>query len=186
MFQTNAEFLSLLGQFVAAGVVIAVLCDIVRFLRIAAGAGKAAVFVTDVIMTVISAVIVFFVTIETGAGKPRLYYFLAAALGMAVYFFTIGIVTKFIAGLFGKLFSRIKKSVKGIIYNPLVTYISFIRQKMLNVFEQMRQKTSKYAENLHFGLKKHTTMLYNNKIGKLCTNGGEERNVVKAKVRKKA
>ena len=99
---------------------------------------------------------------------------------------TIGFITRFIAVLVAKAFSYLRKRLYSYIYNPIVARIGFIRQKLLNIFEQMHQKTLKYKENLHFGLKKHTAMMYNNKIGKLCTNGGEERNVIKAKVRKKA
>ena len=46
-----------------------------------------------------------------------------------------------------------------------------------------------YKEKSDFGLKKGLSLLYNknnNKMSKLCQNGGEERNVIKAKIRKKA
>lgn len=186
MFYSNAEFLSILGQFLAAGVVIAVFWDIFRCIGIVIGAGKILTFVIEFILTILTAIVIMLLSLEIGNGKLRLYYFLSAMLGMAVYFMTIGFITRFIAVLAGKLFSFLRKKLYSLVYNPIVTRISFIRQKMLNVFAQMHQKTLKHKENLHFGLKKHAAMMYNNKIGKLCANGGEERNVIKAKVRKKA
>ena len=186
MFQTNEEFLTLLGEFAVTGVFIAVFCDAIRFLRTIAGGGKITVFITDLLMTVFSALFLLFASIETSSGSIRLYYILAAMLGMAVYFATIGVITGFISRFLAGIFAGFRRTLVKLIYNPIVKLFSFIKQKMLNVLVQLQQKTSKYKENLHFGLKKRTPLLYNNKIGKLCTNGGEERNVIKAKVRKKA
>ena len=173
MFQTNDEFLTLLGQFLITGFFIAIFCDIVRFLRIAFDAGKTAVFITDFLMTIFSALFLLFASIETSAGSMRLYYLLAALLGMAVYFVTVGVITGFIAKIVCKLLLIIRKALFKTVCKPFVQLLVSIKQKLTDFFEHLQQKTSKYKENLHFGLKKHTPMLYNNKIGKLCTNGGE-------------
>ncbi len=186
MFQTNEEFLELMGEFASVGLFIAVFCDAVRFLRTVTGAGKVAVFITDFLMTVISSLFILFASIETSSGSIRIYYLLAVLFSMAVYFTTVGVITGFIARLLAKLLLRVRRVAVRFMYNPVVRIFILIKQKMFNVLVQLQQKTSKYKENLHFGLKKRTPMLYNNKIGKLCTNGGEERNVIKAKVRKKA
>ncbi len=186
MFQTSSEFLAVMGKFAAAGVLLAVFCDGVRFIRIVLNGRKAAVFVTDFFLTVVSMLVIMIMSVEYGAGILRGYYIISTLFGMVLYFFTIGFITKAVAVFIGKLVFHLKRYLYNIIYNPFVTFFSSIQQKMLNVFEQLRQKTSKCIENLHFGLKKQAPMMYNNKIGKLCANGGEERNVIKAKVRKKA
>ncbi|MBQ8613205.1 MAG: hypothetical protein IJ416_03225 [Ruminiclostridium sp.] len=186
MFLTDTEFLWLLGEFLVTGVITAVFLDIIRILRIIAGAGKTAVFISDMLMTIIFAVVVMFTAIENGYGKLRIYYFAAAALGLLLYFFTIGMITRFIASFAGKFLRRAVKYVSGLICKPVFALFGSIKQKNVYFFVQLRQKISKRAENLQFGLKKHPPMMYNNKIGKLYLKGGEERNVIKAKVRKKA
>ncbi len=186
MFQTNSEFLSVLWNFVRTGIIFALFCDAVRFVRIALDGGRTAVFFTDLVLAIISAPVMMFASVEYGFGIMRFYYILAMIFGMLGYFFTIGFITRFIAIGIGKVVGYIKKRLKNLIYNPVVMLFGFIKQRMLNIFEQIRQKTAKNKENLQLSLKKHTAMLYNNKIGKLCVNGGEKKNVVKAKVRKKA
>lgn len=186
MFLTDSEFLYILGRFAMVGAVLAVLWDAVRFIRIAAGGGRIALFASELILTVISVVVVFFCAVEWGGGKLRLYYCIAAVFGMAVYFLTIGMITRFLAVITGKLLSGLKKCIGKYIFKPIIALFSSILQKTVGVFEQLQQKMLNYVKKSRFGLKKHPPILYNNKIGKLCANGGEERNVIKAKVRKKA
>lgn len=186
MFLTNAEFLALLGQFAEAGFIIAVFWDIVRFIRIVMNGGKISVFISDFFLTVITLLVIMFLSIEWGGGRIRLLFFVSSVFGMVIYFYTIGVITKAIAGIINKLFLRLRKCIGRYIYKPVERFFELIKQKSLNIFAQIRQKMLKYVKKSDLGLKKHTSMLYNNKIGKLCANGGEERNVIKAKIRKKA
>ncbi len=186
MFQTSSEILSVMWSFVATGFFYGIFCDAVRFIRIALGGGKTALFVADLILSVLSAPILILASIEYGEGIMRMYYILSFSAGLWTYFLTIGFLTRHLAILAGKIVYHIKNMIKKLIYNPIVKLFGSIQQKMLNKFAQLHQKTAKSKENLQLSLKKHTAMLYNNKIGKLCTNGGEEKNVIKAKVRKKA
>lgn len=185
MFQTIPDFLNVLFIFFKAGIVFAVFCDVVRFLRISFSLGKTAVFISDVFVLITAAPYVMLLSVEYGYGMLRGYYLLAIIFGMTVYFFTVGYVTGFIAKVSGKIILKIKKLLKKLIYNPIVTLFSSIQQKFSDKFEHLRQKNINSTENLHFGLKKPSTMMYNSRIGKLCANGGGERNVIKAKVRKK-
>lgn len=186
MFQTNAEFLQILGKFLWVGVFIAVIWDIFRIVRLIFSGGKVWVFITDFFLTILTALLMLFFSFEIGSGKLRGYYFLAAGIGAAVYFFTVGFLTRFIAVLLGKLVSAVKKSFILHIYNPIVMRIRANKQKMFRFFDQKYQKISNNVKKSDFRLKNHRQMLYNNKIGKIYRNGGEEKNVIKAKVRKKA
>lgn len=186
MFITDAEFLGILGRFAEAGFIIAIFLDMIRFLRIVFDSGKIAVFISDFLSSALIIVILMFLSIEWGGGRPRLLFFFSAAFGMLIYFYTVGIVTKMIAKAFNKLFMKLKRRIAYYIYSPIKSFFRLVKQKTNSFFVYLRQKTKNYVKKTDFGLKKHTNMLYNNKIGKLYSNGGEERNVVKAKVRKKA
>lgn len=189
MFQTDAEFLSVIGQFAVAGFFLGVFYDIIRIIRIVLGTGKVFAFITDVLAMLLSGLVLIFFGIDTPTGKLRPIYMLAAAFGMAVYLITIGKITVYPARLAGRLVGFIKSLFRKYIIHPICNFFSLIRQKSTAFFVELLQKNRNYQEKLRIGLKKTPSVLYNknnNKMSKLCQNGGEERNVIKAKVRKKA
>ncbi len=189
MFQTNAEFLSVIGQFAVIGFFLGIFYDIIRLFRIVFGMGKVFTFITDVLAMLLSGLVLIFFGVDTPTGKLRLLYILAAAFGMVLYLITIGKITVYPARLAGKLIGFIKSLFGKYIIRPICKFFSFIKQKLTAFFVELQQKNKNYQEKLRIGLKKTPSVLYNsnnNKMSKLCQNGGEERNVIKAKVRKKA
>lgn len=182
MFDETGEFLAILGQFFIVGLFLGVLYDIISFFRIIFGAGKISLFISDFIFVIISALTVVFFSLELTAGEIRIYYFVSAGSGVTAYVFTIGFVTRF----FAKLIRKIIKRVHCIFQNKCSTFLSSKRRKLSSVFVNIYRKISKNKEKAHLHLKNKRPIMYNSRIGKLCTNGGEERNVIKAKVRKKA
>ncbi len=189
MFQTNSEFLSVIGEFAFTGFFLGILYDIIRCFRTAFMTGKVFAFITDFIVMLVSGFVLFYSSIDTPTGDLRLIYVLAAVFGMAIYLITIGKITVYPARLAGKLIAFIKKGIKRFIIKPACNFFVFLKQKLTAHFGELRQKMKKKQENSHFGLKKTPPLLYNNdnnKMSKLCQIGGEERNVIKAKIRKKA
>ena len=188
MFETNAQFLSVIGEFAVIGLFLGLFCDIFRFLGTALGLGKIYDFISGFFAMIISGLALLFFSLDTPTGKVRIIYVIAAAVGIAFYMITIGKITKLIAKLAGKLLTIFKQQTKSLIYNPIIRILSAFKQKLTSFFVEIHQKTKKYTEKSHLGLKKSSSMMYNrnDKIRKLYPNGGEERNVIKAKVRKKA
>lgn len=189
MFYTDSEILAIIGQFALSGIVLGFLYDILRFIRTAFSAGNVFTFITDFFAMIFSGLVLMLLSVDTPTGRLRLIYVLSAVFGMVLYLITIGRLTAFLAGLASKFVFCLRNSAKKFIFNPLYRFFGFIRQKSTNVFDRLYKKIKIYKEKSDFGLKKGLSLLYNknnNKMSKLCQNGGEERNVIKAKIRKKA
>lgn len=189
MFYTDSEILAIIGQFALSGIVLGFLYDILRFIRTAFSVGNVFTFITDFFAMIFSGLVLMLLSVDTPTGRLRLIYVLSAVFGMVLYLITIGRLTAFLAGLASKFVFCLRNSAKKFIFNPLYRFFGFIRQKSTNVFDRLYKKIKIYKEKSDFGLKKGLSLLYNknnNKMSKLCQNGGEERNVIKAKIRKKA
>lgn len=189
MFQTNSEFLGVIGQFAAIGFVLGFLYDIIRFIRKALGTGRIFAFITDFFAMLFSGLVLLYFAIDTPTGTLRPIFAVSALFGMTVYLITIGKITGLIAGLTGRFISFIKAKIRKYILKPISERFVFLKQKLTGLFGELHQKMKIYREKSHFGLKKAPSVLYNrdnNKMSELCQIGGEERNVIKAKVRKKA
>lgn len=189
MFQTNAEFLAVMGQFAVTGFFLGIFYDIIRSFRTIFSTGKVFAFITDFLAMIISGLVLIFFGVDTPTGKLRLLYILSAVFGMTFYLITIGKITVYPARLAGRFVKFIKSLFRKYIAVPIYNLLCSIKQKLTAIFVELQQKNRKYQENLRFGLKKTPLLLYNknnNKMSKVCQNGGEERNVIKAKIRKKA
>lgn len=186
MFDETGVFLSTLGSFFIVGLFFGIFYDIVCFLRIVFGAGKIITFITDFFSVILFSLVVMFFSLELTSGETRLYYFISSGAGVAVYLFTIGFITRFVAKIVKKLSYKLNNFLKKHFLNHIYDFLSSNCRKILGGFVNFYRKITKKAEKTHFRLKNKTPIMYNSRIGKLCTNGGEERNVIKAKVRKKA
>ncbi len=189
MFQTNSQILAIIGDFAVIGFILGFLYDIVRFFRKALGLGRIFTFVTDFLSMIFSGLVLLFFALDTPTGSIRLIYVLAAVFGMVIYLITIGKITGFLALMLANFFTHLKKKLRQYIVTPILKRFVFLKQKLTAFFGELHQKMKIYKEKSHFGLKKQPTVLYNknnSKMSKLYQNGGEERNVIKAKIRKKA
>jgi len=185
MFDETGEFLATLGNFFIVGLFFGLFYDIICFFRIVFGSGKVITFISDFFSVILFSLVVMFFSLELTAGEIRLYYFISAAAGVVVYLFTIGFVTRFAAKIMKKLSEKFYKLIKKRFLNRIYDFLSSNCRKIAERFVNFYRKISKKKEKTHFRLKNKTPIMYNSRIGKLCTNGGEERNVIKAKVRKK-
>ncbi|MBQ8884278.1 MAG: spore cortex biosynthesis protein YabQ [Oscillospiraceae bacterium] len=189
MFLTDAQLLNIIGQFAVIGLVLGFLYDILRFIRITFSSGRVFTFITDFFSMIFNGLVLLYFAIDTPTGNLRLIYVIAAVFGMVLYLITIGRITGFLAGFTNKFVTMLKRKTKAIILKPINKFYIFIKQKSTRLFGELHQKINIYKEKSVFGLKKAPILLYNednNKMSKLCQNGGEERNVIKAKIRKKA
>lgn len=189
MFYTDSEILEIIGQFAVTGIVLGLLYDALRFIRIALNTGTVFIFITDFFAMVFNGLVLMYLSFNTPTGSLRLIYVVSAVFGMILYLVTIGKFTTFLASISAKVISFLKRRINIYILKPIFNRFGFIKQKLTAVFGELHQKMKNYKEKSDFGLKKTATMLYNknnNKMSILSQNGGEERNVIKAKIRKKA
>ncbi len=189
MFETTRQVLLLFGQFAVIGFVLGFVYNALRFIRIIFSSGSVFTGITDFIFVAVSGLVIFIFSVELGVGNLRLFYLIAAGIGFAVYTVTLGNITALVARLARKLLIMLFGFIKRKIVNPFIAFLKVIRQKTAENFVKIRQKTSNFIEKHKIHLKKPKGIVYNennNKIGESDQNGGEIRNVIKAKVRKNA
>ena len=187
MLENTTEIFSLVSRFVFIGFALGFLYDIGRFIRYSFNAGRIFTFIHDFSFAFLSGIVIFVFSVEPGDGGVRLYYIISALLGFTVYILSLGFLTKLIAKavykLNKKLFSVLKKA-----FCTLFDKISkTICPKFKVLFVKIRQKKSELSEKCKIHLKKSLSLVYNvskSKIGELSEKGGENRNAIKAKVKK--
>lgn len=179
MFETADIVLSMIGIYAAVGFFLAVLYNIFRFPRLAFPKRKKLAAVLDFLFAVIAGFVLFVFSAAYGTGFFRLYYVAAAALGFAVNMVTLGFAVPPAARIFG----RACRYASAQLMRP----VRYICQKVTEFFIENRKILSNSAEKVKKYLKNNSRIVYNNtdhKKGKVYAEGGENRNAVKAKVRK--
>lgn len=179
MFETSETVLSMIGIYAAAGFWLAVIYNIFRFPRLAFPKMKKLAFALDFLFALIAGFVLFVFSVPYGTGFFRLYYVIAAALGFGVNMVTLGLLVPPAA----KLFGRLSRYIREAIMRP----VRYFCQKSTDFIIKIRKILSNNAEKIKKYLKKKRQIVYNksdNKVGKVFPEGGENRNAVKAKVRK--
>ncbi|MBQ3841996.1 MAG: spore cortex biosynthesis protein YabQ [Ruminiclostridium sp.] len=179
MFEDTGTVLSMIWIYAAVGFFLAVLYNLFRFPRLAFPKMKKLAAVLDFLFAVIAGFVLFVFSAAYGSGFFRFYYVAAAALGFAVNMITIGLAVPPLSRLFGRACRYISAK--------LMIPICYIRQKSTKMFVEIAKMLSNNAEKLKKYLKNNNKIVYNSsdhKIGKVYPEGGENRNAVKAKVRK--
>ncbi|MBQ9384049.1 MAG: spore cortex biosynthesis protein YabQ [Ruminiclostridium sp.] len=186
MFETIQDTLALCGIFGAAGLLLAVLYNIFRFVRLAFPGLRFTAAVLDILFALIAGLTLFIMSAEYGSGAFRLYYVFAAAVGFAANMLTVGFAVPPLARLFSRLCGalwRLAVKIAGIIAKP----VSALCTKVKRLFIAFARKIRKIAENSKIRLQRSRQKVYNNTnrtIGEVRGKDGERGNVIKAKVRK--
>lgn len=189
MFETTREVLAQLGNFAIIGFFLGFLYDIFRFIRIVIPHSRFIVNIEDMLFLTFSGFVLFYFSLEIGQGAFRLYYAVSALFGAAVFRFTFGFLTAFIASVVKKLLFVILNFMNRLFLVPIKNFFGKMYQKAKRVFGTMYRKSEKIAEKARLHLKKKPEIVYNDIISSMDIMGkvgGEERSVIKAKVRKKA
>lgn len=189
MFESTREVLTQLGNFAIIGFFIGFFYDFLRFFRIIVPHSPLAMNIEDSLFLPIAGFVLFYFSLEIGQGGFRLYYAISALFGAAVFRFTFGFLTMFFASAVKKLLFIFSKTMNRLLLTPLKNIFGKIYQKCKCVFGTIYRKSEKIAEKARLGLKKKPEIVYNDIISSMDIMdevGGEERSVIKAKVRKKA
>lgn len=187
MFETTSEVFALFGQFAFIGFVLGFIYDIGRFFRISLSLGKFFTFIHDFFSVFIGGIAIFIFSVELGVGNLRFFYIFAALLGFSVYLLSLGNLTALIAKTISKTLKKLLNFIKTGFVKLLHTVKKTFYPKCSAVFVKIKQKKDYLSEKCKIHLKNSAELVYNNsnsKIGEVSQNGGENRNVIKAKVKK--
>ncbi len=184
MFESFEDSFEMFGIYAAVGFFLGVFYNMFRFVRLAFPKLKITGAVLDFLFAVISGVVLFAYSVEYGTGYFRLYYVIAAALGFAVNMLTLGFAVPPVARFSGRVLSAVFRVIMG----SARKIFSVIAQTADKCFVKIGEKLTKLRKKCKKCLKKDDKQVYNNednKIGKVFyRKGSEERNGIKAKVRK--
>lgn len=137
------------------GLVIAVLYDALRIVRLMLSFSKIACYITDFFFSVASAVMTFLFCLSVTNGEVRLYIIFGELVGFFVFYLSFGsVAVKFsqktvnkIFSLFAKIFSRLA--------SPFVKVFAVVSVKWTNFNKKVQKKSKKHREITKKLLQKH-------------------------------
>ncbi|MBR5088637.1 MAG: spore cortex biosynthesis protein YabQ [Ruminiclostridium sp.] len=183
MFESSETVLNMICIYAATGFCLAVVYNVLRFFRLSFPKMKKAAVVSDFLFAVTAGFVLFVMSVDNGTGFFRLYYVISAAFGFALNMVTAGTIVPPSARLAEKFFAWTGKKMRKLISVP----VRFVCDKSTYIAGKMQKYLSEIDEKRKTHLKNRREMMYNikdNKIGEVYPEGGENRYVIKAKVRK--
>ena len=121
---------------VALGALLCAVYDVFRIIRIAFGAKQIAVFVEDMVFSLIALILTFVFVITFNNGEVRFFVLIGELLGFIVYYFTVGRAVM----LLSKAIINLVKKIFSFIYTPFVKVCKVIGTKI-------KQKKKKQEKN---------------------------------------
>ncbi len=104
--------------------------DILRFIRRSFFPYKKAVYVQDIIFSVISTVSAFFFLLCVNDCEFRAYSYTGMLLGFTVYYFTLSVITRYIFDKISAFIGMITRSVFNYVRRFFVKTIKFIKKRI--------------------------------------------------------
>ena len=183
MFENISSTLQQCAYFFAAGLIMGLFYEALRFFRMILRHNIIALCIEDTLYMSVCAFISFIIALSVGIGYMRIYYIVFEAIGAAIYFLTVG-----------RLLNYILRRISGAAKHFLCTAAKKTGQCLGRVFMPIGKKVSQvfvyiaeivrnsaFFSKIH--LKKSSEVEYNDKAQSI--GGGERAGVVKAKIRKK-
>lgn len=146
------EELAVMGYAALFGVAVGAFYDLFRVLRLIFRPSAAAVFVEDLLFFSITALLMSIFLFTFHSGVLRLYIFVCAAAGAALWYMTLGRV-------FYRLWRRVADKIRqafAVLSAPLRRMWAHFRQKMAQKREKNQEKRQKKTKKLFHLRKKHT------------------------------
>lgn len=187
-FISVSETFGLFGKFMAIGFILGFINNLIRLMRFTFGIKKLGTGIMDFLFIMFFGLIIFICSVAYGAGNLRLYYIIASLFGFAVNMVIFGKITSAAGRFFNRSCKKTASYIKRKIIVPIGYKIREIYGKTHYIFVEKCQKMYKSLEKNKIHLKNTLHIVYNNNnntiIGDFSRKGGENRNAIKAKVRK--
>lgn len=152
------------------GVLIGVLYDILRIVRMSVSPSKRALYITDFIFVFTASVATFLFCLTVTDGQLRFYILFGEALGFFIYYLSFGIIAvKFSTKTVEKVKVFFKKIFR-FIFAPFRKIFSRVSVFIKKAAVKTRKSTKKSIKNAKILLQNDKSLLYNlnNNIHKLC------------------
>ena len=183
MFENISSTLQQCAYFFAAGIIMGLFYEALRFFRMILRHNTVAVCIEDALYLSICAFISFIIALSVGIGYMRIYYIVFEAMGAAIYFLTVGRLFNSILRRISGVMKRCVRTIAKIIWHCIGKLFVPIAKIIRLIFVQIAENARKSVFYSKMHLKKLNVIEYNNKVQSI--DGGEPVGVVKAKIRKK-
>ncbi len=128
------------------GLLIGVLYDALRVVRLILSFSKAAVYITDFLFALVSAVMTFLFCLSVTNGEVRSYIILGEFIGFSVFYFSFGsVAVRFTEKSVRKIFNAVKRFFH-FIFSPFIRIFTVISLKISNLKKKVRKKAKKPKE----------------------------------------
>lgn len=159
--QVQGFFLSM-----GIGVVIGVLYDLFRILRMSLTDHKAIVVIQDVLFWSVSAVLSFLFVFVVNNGEFRGFLAIGEIAGFVLYYFTLGAVIFKISGWLVNWIKKILRFFLRMILFPFKKMYLVFTPKLKKVCKTTKKKAKKSTSKCKFSLKRNRFLLYNKSVTK--------------------
>ncbi len=146
---------------VGFGVIIGVLYDLLRIVRLCLTGKSFFVAVFDIVFAVSAAVLSFLFFLTVTDGEIRLYILFGEMLGFLIYYFSFGIIA---VRFCEKTAEKIKKFFKKLfmfVFSPFIKFFKRIEEKINAFRKYLLEMSKKPIKNAKILLQKDFIMLYN-------------------------
>lgn len=110
----------------ALGAMLCAVYDVFRIIRIAFGGKITAVFVEDILFSIIALVLTFIFVVAFNNGELRFFVLIGELLGFVAYYFTLGRLTMSVS----KMIISLIKKLFNLLVMPFVKLFGFLKEKM--------------------------------------------------------
>lgn len=169
-----AEQTKILMLSMGLGLLIGILYDIFRIIRLSFNFGKIIIAIQDIIFFLILAGVTFAFALTVNKGQVRGYIIFGEIMGFLIYYFSFGIFVIRVSDIIIVRLKRLGKFIYKVIAAPIKYFIKKICY-IYGKFSKKMKKTSKKGVNkLKFLLQRNRSMLYN-VSGKLYSKAKKKR-----------
>ena len=183
MFENISSTLQQCACFFAAGLIMGLFYEVLRFFRMLLRHNTVAVCIEDTLYMTVCAFISFVIALTVGIGYMRIYYIVFEAMGAAIYFLTVGRLINHVLKHISKGVKRLVRTVFKKIWHIFGKVFAPIDKKMRQIFSKIAEIIRKKGFYSKMHLKRTGQIEYNKKVQSI--GRGENTGVVKAKIRKK-
>lgn len=140
--QTKSFLLSL-----GFGLIIGILYDLLRVIRLLFFSSKIALFITDFLFSLISCILTFLFCLCVSNGEVRLYIIVGEIIGFGVFYFSFGAVAvKFSEKTVNKILKIIKRII-SFIFSPFIKLFAVVSIKCTKIRKKVQKKAKNCKEN---------------------------------------
>ncbi len=143
------------------GVIICLLYDVFRIIRLGRRCGRISIFVQDMAFWVISALLTFFLLMARCEGELRIYVFMAEIIGFIICRVTISRLIMKISDIIVRFFKRIIRFIGRKFWRPIRAFANKAGIKISIKMRSLLSNILNIVNKAKKGLKERSALLYN-------------------------